>query len=342
MIRVAVGISGGVDSTAAVAFLKDQGYEPVGVFLKMHAQSGEEAARRAAAELGIPFHMVDLTAAFEERVLHPFAKMYKLGQTPNPCVLCNPAVKFSGLLQAAEKLGCERIATGHYAAVEEYEGCHLIRRIPGQKKDQSYMLYGLSEEILSRLILPMGAFDQKDQVRSFAGERGLSAANAKDSMDLCFLTPEQSHGDFIKAYTGSAPNEGEIRTKEGKVLGRHKGICHYTVGQRRGLGVAADQRLYVTRLVPEEDAVILGKREEILKSRVLLRDTVWHLPLPDEGLSAKIRYRDQDAPVKVEILAGDRAILQFESPKSAPAPGQSAVVYWRNFLLGGGIIEDFE
>lgn len=342
MIRVAVGISGGVDSTAAAAFLKENGYDPIGVFLKMHAHSGEEAARRAAEELGIPFHLMDLTDRFEEKVLRPFAKMYKRGETPNPCILCNPSVKFAGLLEAADALSCEKIATGHYAAVEQFEGRHLIRRIPGQKKDQSYMLYGLSEDVLSRLLLPLGTFSQKDAVRDFAGARGFSAADAKDSMDLCFLTPEQSHGDFIKTYTGSAPNEGEIRTREGKVLGRHKGICHYTVGQRRGLGVAADQRLYVTRLIPEEDAVILGPKEEIMKGRVILRDACWHLPLPAEGLSAKIRYRDQDAPVRVEYLKDGRAVLQFDQPKSAPAPGQSAVVYWKDYLLGGGIIEDFE
>ena len=342
MIRVAVGISGGVDSTAAVAFLKEKGYEPIGVFLKMHDQSGEEAARQAAQELKIPFHMVDLTARFEEKVLRPFAKMYKMGQTPNPCVLCNPAVKFAGLMEAAKELGCARIATGHYAAIEERCGRHFVRRISGQKKDQSYMLYGLSEEILSRLILPMGAFDQKDRVRDFAEERGLSAAKAKDSMDLCFLPAEQSHGEFIKAYTGSAPNEGEIRTKEGEILGRHKGICNYTVGQRRGLGVAADQRLYVTALLPDEDAVILGPKEEIMKTTVYLRDAVWHCALPQEGLTAKIRYRDQDAPVKVEILPENRAVLHFESPKSAPAPGQSAVVYWQDLLLGGGIIDHYE
>ncbi|MBQ7095216.1 MAG: tRNA 2-thiouridine(34) synthase MnmA [Clostridia bacterium] len=338
MIKVAIGLSGGVDSTAAAALLKEEGLSLVGVCLKMHAGGDTFAAQKAAEELGIPYHEVDLTARFEEQVLRPFAALYKIGETPNPCILCNPAVKFAGLLEAADALGCEKIATGHYASVAEYQGRHLIKRIPRQKKDQSYMLYGLGEEVLSRLLLPLGAFEEKDQVRAFADERGYSSADAKDSMDLCFLDPEENHADFIKAYTGSAPACGKICTKEGKILGDHKGICHYTVGQRRGLGVAAEQRLYVTALRPKSNQVILGPREDVMEHRVLLRDTCWHLPLPEEGLTAKVRYRDQDAPVRVELLEGDRAILRFESPKFAPAAGQSAVVYWENFLLGGGII----
>lgn len=338
MIKVAVGLSGGVDSTTAAAFLKEQGYFPIGVCLQMHGRGEADAARKAAEELGIPFYAVDLTALFEEKVLRPFAELYKRGETPNPCVLCNPAVKFAGLLQAADALGCEKIATGHYAAVEQYEGRYLIKRIPGQQKDQSYMLYPLGQEVLSRLLLPLGSFMEKEKVRAFAKERGLTSAHAKDSMDICFLEPDQSHGDFIETYTGSRPREGKICSKDGTVLGYHKGIFHYTVGQRRGLGVAADQRLYVTELIPKEDVVILGPREDIMQDTVEIRDACWHLPLPQEGLTAKIRYRDRDAAVRVEVLEQGHAVLYFEAPKSAPAPGQSAVVYWKDYVLGGGTI----
>lgn len=343
MTRVALGLSGGVDSAVAAVLLKEQGYEPVGVFLKMHRAGCEEnAARRAAEELGIPFVIKDLTALFEERVIRPFAAFYQRGETPNPCILCNPAVKFRGLSAAADALGCAKIATGHYASVAVWGGRHLVRRVCGQEKDQSYMLYGLGEEILSRLLLPLGSFTQKSAVRGRAGAAGLSAAAKKDSLDICFLAPGQSLPAFIAQFSGVRPQPGGILGEDGTLLGTHQGICGYTVGQRRGLGVAAEQRLYVTRLDSEENTVTLGPRESCLATEVFLRGAVWHLPLPEEGLSAKVRYRDRDTPVRVELLADQRAVLHFETPKMAPAPGQSAVIYWENFVLGGGIIEKTE
>ena len=189
MIKVAVGLSGGVDSAVSVLLLQKAGYQPIGVFLRMH-QAGEEAkaARKAAEELGIPFYERDMRAQFEQYVLRPFAALYKRGETPNPCLLCNPAVKFRGLLDAADELGCEKIATGHYAAVGKLEGKHLIRRLPDSAKDQSYMLYGLGEEVLSRLILPLGEWGDKAQIRAMAEEKGLSNAQKKDSLDICFFS----------------------------------------------------------------------------------------------------------------------------------------------------------
>lgn len=339
MSKVAVGLSGGVDSAVCVALLKERGDQPVGVFLKMH-QIGNEAAaaEKAAAELGIPFYCKDMTGPFREKVMKPFAALYLRGETPNPCILCNPAVKFRGLLEAADELGCEKIATGHYASVVFREGRYLVRRIPGQTKDQSYMLYGLGQEVLSRLILPLGETDDKSAVREKATALGLSAATKKDSLDICFLEEGSSHDDFIADFTGKRPQPGEILDLTGKRLGFHKGICGYTVGQRRGLGVASDQRLYVAALEPETNVVRLGPEESVLKQTVWLERAVFHLPLPQEGLTAKIRYRDRDTAVHVEQLDGDRAVLRFESSKKAPAPGQSAVIYWENYVLGGGII----
>ena len=261
MTKIAVGLSGGVDSAVSVLLLQQAGFEPVGVFLKMHHIGNEQlAAQKAAEELGIPFHAVDLTALFEEKVMRPFAELYKRGETPNPCLLCNPAVKFRGLLDAADALGCEKIATGHYAAVGECQGKHLIRRLPDSAKDQSYMLYGLGEEVLSRLVLPLGEWGDKAEIRRMATEKGLSSAQKKDSLDICFLNPQDSHTAFIEAYTGSAPAPGKILDPQGKVLGIHAGICNYTVGQRRGLGVASDQRLYVCDLDPAENIVTLGPK----------------------------------------------------------------------------------
>lgn len=344
MTKVAVGLSGGVDSAVCTLLLRRMGYEPIGVFLRMHRVGNEQdAARRAAAELGIPFYLKDLTAEFEKKVIRPFAAMYQRGETPNPCLLCNPAVKFKGLLQAADTLGCEKIATGHYASVAEQGGRHFIRRFPGQK-DQSYMLYGLSEACRARLLLPLGQMEDKAAVRQEAAERGLSAAEKKDSLDICFLESGASYSPLIEQYTGSPPLPGLILDPFGKTLGTHQGICHYTVGQRRGLGVAAAERLYVTALDPVRNTVVLGPKEGIMNDTVFLRDVMMHAPLPSDGLTAKIRYRDRDTAVRAELLDGGRAILRFESPKSAPAPGQSAVLYRGDLVLGGGRIvrpEDF-
>ncbi|MBQ6823070.1 MAG: tRNA 2-thiouridine(34) synthase MnmA [Clostridia bacterium] len=335
-MKVAVGLSGGVDSAVTTHLLQEQGYQPIGVYLRMHrVGQEEEAARRAAAELNIPFYIKDMTKPFEEQVMRPFAAMYKRGETPNPCILCNPAVKFRGLLEAADALGCEKIATGHYAVVDEITG--LIARLPHSPKDQSYMLYGLDSACRSRLLLPLGSMPDKAEVRRQALKKGLSAAGKKDSLDICFLEEGASHGAFIEQYTGSAPAPGRIVDPTGKVLGEHKGICHYTVGQRRGLGVASSGRLYVAALDPETDTVVLGEKEAVMADTVGLREVVLHAPLPEKGLTAKIRYRDTDTPVAVEQTQ-DGVVLHFETPKSAPAPGQSAVLYHQNRVLGGGII----
>ncbi|MBQ6824688.1 MAG: tRNA 2-thiouridine(34) synthase MnmA [Clostridia bacterium] len=340
MTKVAVGLSGGVDSAVCVLLLRQAGYEPHGVFLKMHRVGNEEeAARRAAEELQIPFYMKDMTAVFEAKVMQPFAALYKKGETPNPCILCNPAVKFRGLLEAAEELGCEKIATGHYARVERYADRFLVRRLEHSAKDQSYMLYGLGQEVLSRLLLPIGEMADKAQVRRLAEEHGLSASQKKDSQDICFLEPGSSHEEFIARYAGSPPEKGEITDPAGKVLGSHNGICCYTVGQRRGLGVAATERLYVAELDAKTNRVVLGPKESVETKTVTLRNAVLHLPLPADGLTAKVRYRDRDTAVRVELQGEDSLILHFEESKFAAAPGQSAVIYWKNYVLGGGFIE---
>ena len=341
MIKVAVGLSGGVDSAVSVLLLQQAGFEPIGVYLRMHqAEDEAKAARQAAEELGIEFYERDLRARFEQYVLRPFAALYKKGETPNPCLLCNPSVKFRGLLEAADELGCEKIATGHYAAVGELEGKHLIRRLPDSAKDQSYMLYGLGEEVLSRLILPLGEWGDKAQIRAMAEEKGLSNAQKKDSLDLCFLQPEDSHATFIETYTGSAPKAGKIQDLDGNILGTHAGICNYTVGQRRGLGVASDRRLYVCDLDPLKNTVTLGPKSAVETKEVHIKDLILHLPLREE-MTAKIRYRDKDTAVFIDLLGKERAVLHFESAKSAAAPGQSAVFYWQDWVLGGGIIEKF-
>ena len=341
--KVAVGLSGGVDSAVCTLLLKQAGYQPVGVFLKMHQVGNEaEAARRAAEELGIPFYLKDMTRDFERLVMAPFAEMYKRGATPNPCLLCNPAVKFRGLIEAADALDCPFIATGHYATVEQESGRYLIGKSLDPQKDQSYMLYGLDIAVRRRLLLPLGTKSDKSAVRALAAKYRLSAAGKKDSLDICFLEEGDSHGEFIARFTGSAPEGGEILDTEGRILGYHQGIHHYTVGQRRGLGVAASERLYVCGLDPEHRRVILGGKEKVETETVTLEDFILHAPLPAEGLTAKVRYRDRETAVQVELLGEGRARLHFAEPKTAAAPGQSAVIFYRNFVLAGGRIAGFE
>ncbi len=340
MKRVAVGLSGGVDSAVAVLLLQRQGLQPVGVYLRMFPQEAEEAAARNVAEqLRIPFVVKDLTARFEREVMHPFAESYRQGETPSPCVFCNPAVKFQGLLDAADGLGCEQIATGHYAGVEAWRYHFLIRRREGQQKDQSYMLYRLGQEVLSRLLLPLWAVESKEQVRALAAEAKLTVAEKKDSLDLCFLDPDQLPGDLVMQLDGKKPAPGPILDMSGRVLGTHKGLCYYTVGQRRGLGIAAEDRLFVIRLDRAQNAVILGPREALETREVSLSRMVLHVPLPEGDLTAKVRYQDRDTPVRVTLFNREEAVLQFAEPKLAAAPGQSAVIYWNNFVVGGGIIK---
>ena len=339
MIRVAVGISGGVDSTAAVAFLKEEGYEPIGVFLKMHDQSGEEAARQAAQELKIPFHMVDLTARFEEKVLRPFAKMYKMGQTPNPCVLCNPAVKFAGLMEAAKELGCARIATGHYAQIQQQNGRYLLQKPRDLSKDQTYVLYSLTQKQLSKTFFPLGGLT-KNEVREFAAEHGFVNANKKDSQDICFV-PDGDYVDFIARTLGVSFDEGDFVDLNRKIIGRHKGMIRYTIGQRKGLGMGFGRPMYVVGKEPFSNRVILGEEKDLYQTRVLVKDMNYiafdRLEGPLSCLG-KLRYRQSEQPCRLIPLDETIVLAEFDTPQRAVTAGQAAVFYDGNTVIGGGTI----
>ena len=326
-MRVLLGLSGGVDSQVAAKLLQQQGYGLIALYLD-NGFPGAERAARAAEELGIPFHSRDIREALESHVCAPFAEGYLRGETPSPCVLCNRDVKFAELLGAADELGCDAIATGHYA---RSEGGSLYKgRIPN---DQSYMLCRLKREQASRLLLPLGPFEKKE-VRAMAGEWGLSSAKSADSMEICFI-PDGDYAAYIERR-GQTPPPGPY-IYNNKVVGQHRGIHHFTIGQRRRLGIALGKRIYVSEIRPEDNAVVLSDGDEVYTDRIRVGSLSWledvSFPL---SCTARIRHSRADTPPA--RLQAD-GTLCFDASVRAPTPGQAVAFYDGQRLLGGGFIE---
>ncbi|MBR4692145.1 MAG: tRNA 2-thiouridine(34) synthase MnmA [Oscillospiraceae bacterium] len=336
--RIVVGLSGGVDSSLAALRLREAGREVWGVWLDLGIGSPEKA-RAAAAQLGVGFSVFDAAAAHESLVRVPFAEAYRSGLTPNPCAVCNPTVKLPSLLRAAEALGAERIATGHYAAVEQKNGRPCLRRSGGDK-DQSYMLALVGPELLERLELPLAGLT-KPEVRALAAERGLLAAGAGDSQDICFI-PGGDYGAWLEARGMGLP-PGDFTDGTGRVLGRHRGLHRYTVGQRRGLGVSAPTRLYVCALDRDSGSILLGPEEKLLTDTAYIKDVLWGAMAPAAGpfsCEVKTRSRPTRYPAEVSPLGAGLA-LRFASPLRRPAPGQLAVGYDpEGFVLFAGTVAE--
>ena len=373
MSKVVVGMSGGVDSAVAAYLLKEAGHEVIGVTLRTwEADDGTLSrcceindAQAAAWKIGIDFHSFNCLREFKEKVTGPFINDYIRGLTPNPCIECNRFVKWEKLLYAAQVLDAEYVATGHYAYVEQLEnGRFTVRRAKYAQKDQTYMLYKLTQEQLSKTLMPLGDYS-KDEVREIARRIGLDVAEKPDSQEICFV-PDDDYAGFIErnasnpAYfatqnTGEAGcdmctanslmGEGNFVDEGGKVLGRHKGIIHYTVGQRRGLGLPLGYYAYVSEIRPETNEVVVGREDAIMHKSIICRD-VNYVGIPnlrigeDTTLFVKIRYHHEAKQAVVEALADDRVKVTFEDAVRAPAPGQSAVFYdGKGCVAGGGIIE---
>jgi tRNA-specific 2-thiouridylase len=355
--RVVVGMSGGVDSTVAAYLLRESGWEVIGVTLRLWSgcEARAEAHRRPccslsdlreaglwARRLGLEHLAVDVRREFVQCVVNPFVREYVRGRTPNPCVECNRRLKFPQLLRAAERLGATRVATGHYARVEERAGAYRLMRGKDRAKDQSYVLWRLGQEWLSRLLLPLGGL-LKSEVCRMAGEMGLETAERQESQDICFL-PGRDYREFIEETEPGAFRPGLIVDTEGRVLGRHRGIAGFTVGQRRGLGIAAHRPLYVIDLDPDRDLVVVGGREEAEMRRVEAEEAGWVAgtpPVPCGGsfpATVKVRYQMEAVPGTVTLSGRDSFAVELEEPVPAAAPGQSAVLYRGEELLGGGII----
>ena len=354
MNRVMSGMSGGVDSSVAALLLKDAGYECLGVTLKLYAgeQVDEggghtccslddaEDARSAACRLGIRHYVFNAENAFEDKVIRPFVETYELGGTPNPCIECNRHLKFTHMFRRARELGCGCIATGHYARTEQREdGRWLLKKGLDASKDQSYVLYMLDQERLSRLRLPLGELT-KEQVRRIAEERGLLNARKHDSQDICFV-PDGDYEGFIRRYTGKTYPAGDFVDEDGNVLGRHRGLICYTVGQRRGLGVSGGRPLYVRRINPGNNTVELSGNDRLFSDRLRAA----HINLIDRDridgdlrCAAKIRYSHHESPCTVRQTGEDEIEVVFDEPQRAITGGQAAVLYDGDVVIGGGTI----
>ncbi|WP_291579136.1 tRNA 2-thiouridine(34) synthase MnmA [Clostridium sp. UBA6640] len=353
--KVVIGMSGGVDSSVAAYLLKEQGYEVIGIMMKLAPDDPEYAeneggccslsavldARRVADKLEIPFYVMNFKRPFQTLVINNFVDEYFSGRTPNPCIMCNKHIKFEELLRKAMALGADYIATGHYATIENVNGRYLLKRSQDDKKDQTYALYTLTQEQLAHTLMPCGSYS-KTEIREIAEKIGLEVFRKKDSQEICFV-PDNNHGRFIEKFTGKTLNPGNFVDKNGNVLGTHKGIVYYTIGQRKGLGIALGKPMFVTDIIPEKNQVVLGDEEDIFKTELIAKD-INLIPFDKfEGeieVTAKVRYAAKPAAATITQLDNDKVKIKFEEKQRAITKGQSVVFYDGNIVIGGGIIDE--
>ena len=353
---VVVGLSGGVDSSVAAWLLKEQGYSVIGVTMQIwqdeereieEAEGGccglsaVEDARRVAAALKIPYYVMNFKQEFKEHVMDYFAREYQEGRTPNPCIACNRYVKWEALLKRSIAIGADYIATGHYARVERLpSGRFSLRQSVTAAKDQTYALYNLTQDQLSRTLMPVGAY-HKEEIRAMADRLGLPVAHKPDSQEICFI-PDHDYAAFLDRYTGRIMPEGNFVDLEGNVLGRHKGISHYTVGQRKGLNLAMGHPVFVVKIRPETNEVVIGDGRDVYASRVYCSRLNWMsidgLHGQEMEVTAKIRYNHKGQPCIIREAGEDLVECIFEEPVRAAAPGQAAVFYRDEYVVGGGTI----
>lgn len=342
--RVAVAMSGGVDSSAAALLLGQAGHDLLGLTMELFGSSGTEAedARAVAARLGFPHQVCDLSQTFRSCVMDPFAAAYEAGQTPNPCIQCNRCLKFGALLDRARALGCEKLATGHYVRldVDPGSGRWLLKKALHPEKDQSYVLYTLTQDQLSAALFPLGGLS-KEEIRAIATEAGLVNAKKRDSQDICFI-PDGDYSAFLRRHTGHSYLPGPFLDQQGNRLGTHTGIVDYTVGQRRGLGVSSDQgRLYVKEVRPADNAVVLSDNAALF-ARTLTAVQPNFIPFDRLDaplhLRAKIRYRMAEQPCTVDQTGPDTLRVTFDQPQRAITPGQAVVFYDGDCVVGGATI----
>lgn len=353
--KVVVGMSGGVDSSVAAWLLKEQGYDVIGVTMQIW-QDEEEAvveenggccglsavddARRVAASLGIPYYVMNFKAEFQDKVMKYFVEEYLAGRTPNPCIACNRYVKWESLLKRSLDIGADYIATGHYARIVLLEnGRYTLQKSVTDRKDQTYALYNLTQEQLSRTLMPVGAYT-KEEIRSMAEQISLNVAHKADSMEICFI-PDQDYAKFIDNYTDQPIKPGNFVKSDGTIIGQHKGITHYTVGQRKGLNLALGHPVFVIEIRPETNEVVIGDSQEVLADSLVCKKLNF-MSIPDlEGekkVIAKIRYNHPGAACTIKKIEEDTVLCSFEEPQRAITPGQAVVFYDGDYVLGGGTI----
>lgn len=351
---VLIGMSGGVDSSVAAALLKEQGYRVIGATMRLWtysdscamrhegccAESAVEDARRVCDKLGIDFYVMNFKDMFRQKVVDYFVDEYTHGKTPNPCIQCNKHLKFDTFLNKALAMGIDYIATGHYAKIEQDKnGKYILRASEAAKKDQSYVLYNFTQEQLKHTLMPLGGYD-KEWVRQKADELGLSVAHKKDSQEICFVE-DDDYPKFILEYSDYVPREGDILDYEGNVIGRHKGIIYYTIGQRKGIG-AYGRPMFVMKIDAENNTITLGEKGMEFSKSLTARDVNFisgEFPASPIEVSARIRYQAPFAPATVEPLDKGRVKVVFKYKVRAVTPGQAVVFYDGDIVLGGGTVE---
>ena len=354
--KVVVGMSGGVDSSVAAYLLKKAGYDVIGVTMQIWQEEDQETkeeqggccglsavddARRVAWDLEIPYYVMNFREEFRSHVMDYFVEEYRQGRTPNPCIACNRYVKWESLLKRSMDIGADYIATGHYAQIVQLEnGRFALKKSATAAKDQTYALYNLTQEQLSRTLMPVGQYT-KEEIRRMAEEIGLQVANKPDSQEICFI-PDHDYAGFIKDYTGEMEEQGNFVDLDGRVIGRHKGITHYTVGQRKGLNLSMGHPVFVVEIRPETNEVVIGSGEDVFSSRLVCNQVDY---MAIDGLhgksmevTAKIRYSHRGAPCTIKELGDGMVECVFKEPQRAITPGQAVVFYQGDYVVGGGTI----
>lgn len=348
---VMIGMSGGVDSSVAAALLKEQGYRVIGVTMRLWtysdddpnhegccSESAVEDARRVCDKLGIDFYVLNFKDIFRREVVEYFIDEYKRGRTPNPCIMCNKKLKFGEMLRRAKAMDIDYVATGHYAIIEQDEnGKYRLRMSKAAKKDQSYVLYNFTQEQLAHTLMPLGAYT-KDEVRALAEKYGLAVANKPDSQEICFVE-DGKYADFITDYANYAPKEGDILDINGNVIGRHRGLIYYTIGQRKGIG-AYGRPMFVMKIDPKTNTITLGEKGMEFSKSLIAEDVNFisgEAPTEPIRVQVKVRYQAKPAPATLFAENG-RVKIDFDEPQRAVTPGQAAVFYDGDIVLGGGTV----
>lgn len=340
--KVLLEMSGGLDSSVAAMLLKNEGYEVVGVMMHLHDSPSFDSdlrlAKEVAKQLEIEFHVIDFREQFKKEVIDYFINTYKEAQTPNPCIVCNQKMKFGAIFDVASQLNCDKIATGHYACAKHDNGVYSLYRAKDLTKDQSYVLHFLNQEQLSKIIFPLGDYT-KDEIRALARASALPCADKPESQDICFIENE-TYAEFIQKNFDYVPRPGNVVDTKGNVLGQHDGLINYTIGQRKGLGIASSKPLYVLSLNKETNEVVLGPKNETFTNSVSIIDVNWisgKAPANNFNCQAKLRYR-QSPKDCIAHVTGSKVNLEYPEGIDSVTPGQFAVLYDGDRVLGGGII----
>ena len=338
---IGIAMSGGVDSTAAALLLREE-YQVHGFFMELAQPDFETQFARVqeiAKRCNIPLTVIDLRTQFKAEVLDYFATSYRRGYTPNPCMICNPKIKFGLFMDAIIRHGMDKIATGHYAQIYEKDGCFLLGQGTDLRKDQSYFLARLSQQQLSRVLFPLGKMDKND-VYQLVEEHGFTSFRGQESQDVCFLGAE-SIGSFLEKEATMVPQTGAIVTSDGEVLGTHRGIYNYTIGQRKGLGISAPTPLYVIRIDAEKNQIVVGQNDDLFQKTVECKDLLWNCGKqadPSKHYRVRIRYGHMGGDAIIEHLPGNTCIAHFDTPQRAVTRGQFAVIYDQDQIIGSGEI----